>query len=95
MINWRNVDIDGLPTDGGSPGFLVSDGKYIEFSFFNVSYKCDGTWNKERGDFNRVPNGGTWVGGSVYAVYEEVSGTEFDFDVRFWAPVSELNLPTT
>ena len=34
-----------------------------------------------------------WIGGSVYALYSEVSGTEFDFHVKFWCPVSELNLP--
>jgi len=34
-----------------------------------------------------------WVGGSVYALYQEVSGTEFDFYPTHWCPITELNLP--
>ncbi len=34
-----------------------------------------------------------WIGGSVYALYAEVSGTEFDFYPTHFCPVSELNLP--
>ena len=92
MINWRSIEKDGLPTDG-NVGYLVSDGKNIEYSDFEVKYVSDGTWNKDRQDFNRVPRGGTWIGGSVYAVYEEVGGTVFDFYPTHWCPVSELNLP--
>jgi len=36
---------------------------------------------------------GVWIGGSVYAVYEEVNRTRFDFNPTHWCPVSELNLP--
>ena len=35
----------------------------------------------------------SWVGGSVYADYEEVSGTTFDFNPTHWAPATEANLP--
>jgi len=34
-----------------------------------------------------------WIGGSVYALYEEVSGTYFDFYPTHYYPVSKLNLP--
>lgn len=34
-----------------------------------------------------------WVGGSVYATYEESSNTEFEFYPTHWCPTSELNLP--
>ena len=34
-----------------------------------------------------------WIGGSVYAVYGEVIGPEFDFYPTHFCPVSELNLP--
>tara|TARA_E500000305_G_scaffold109002_1_gene112870 strand:+ start:3208 stop:3429 length:222 start_codon:yes stop_codon:yes gene_type:complete len=34
-----------------------------------------------------------WIGGSVYALYEEVSETGFDFYPTHFCPVSELNLP--
>lgn len=34
-----------------------------------------------------------WIGGSVYALYEEVSGTCFDFYPTHFCPVYELNLP--
>jgi len=36
---------------------------------------------------------GIWTGGSVYALYEEVSGTEFDFYPTHWCPTNELNTP--
>ena len=87
MINWRCVKTDGLPNDANI-GYLVSDGKNIEFSDINIQYK-DPYSSKQPKEIRGVE----FIGGSVYAVYEEVSGTEFDFDVQYWCPVSELNLP--
>lgn len=34
-----------------------------------------------------------WVGGSVYATYEESNGTEFDFFPTHWCPVNEIKTP--
>jgi len=70
-MNWRSIKDDGYPTKEGL-GYLVSDGRLIEFS----------DWVDK-----------TWVGGSVYATYEEVSGTSFDFVVTHWLPCEELELP--
>ena len=91
-INWRSIKKVGMPTNE-KVGYLVFDGKDIEYSDLYIEYSSDGTWNKEKSDFNYSPKKAIWTGGSVYALYEEVSGTEFDFSPTHWCPVSELNLP--
>ena len=70
-INWKSIEKDGMPTNE-KHGYLVSDGKSIEFS--ELTY-------------------GEWVGGSVFADYEEVSGTTFEFTVKFYCSETEFNLP--
>lgn len=86
MIKWRSIQKDGFPTNENI-GYLVSDGNYIEYSDISLEY---GLYFDKK---PKQPKSVNWVGGSVYALYTEVSGTEFDFEVKYWCPVTELNLP--
>jgi hypothetical protein len=88
MINWRSIERDGLPTDS-KVGYLVSDGSNIEYSDLYLNY---GLYFSNR---PKNPISVEWIGGSSILVCEECSGTIFPFDVKFWCPVSELNLPET
>jgi hypothetical protein len=36
---------------------------------------------------------GKWIGGSVFALYTEVNGTEFEFYPTHYYPTSKMKLP--
>ena len=91
-INWRSIEEEGLPTDS-SIGYLVSDGDDTEYSDINIEYYS--SWNPKTGK-NEYPakiRSISWVGGSVFSTYDEVPGTEFDFDVTHWCPITEIQKP--
>jgi len=89
MINWREISKVGLPKND-QIGYLVSDGENVDYSGIELWYDS----KIVAGKIKYEPNGnGKWIGGSVYANYEEVSGTTFDFYPTHWCPETELNLP--
>lgn len=92
MINWRSITEDGLPTDRNI-GYLVTDGESIEYSDIEIDFYLACNPKTRKNEYTAKVRSINWVGGSVYAVYEEVSGTEFDFNPTHWCPVTELNLP--
>ena len=57
----------------------------------NIGYLVSDGINIEYSEID--DHDGRWIGGSVYADYEEVNGTTFDFNPTHFCPITELNLP--
>jgi len=58
-----------------------------------IGYLVSDGKNIEYSDLRKISDYYIWVGGSVYADYEEAPATSFDFSPTHWCSVSELNLP--
>jgi len=59
----------------------------------NIGYLVSDGETIEYSDLSISNKSLIWIGGSVFPTYDGRDGTTFDYEVKYWAPVSELNLP--